>query len=168
MEPNYIQESQEIYNFAEPEYERYFYNENTGGFVLIHQDHNTTDSEKFVAKVFAVQGKRVKLLSEQAAAGIRTPDAEIDGELWEFKELSVDAINISNAVQRGVAVAKKRAPNVAYHINTAANIRDINTGIARAIFWDRESFLQKLAIVFNDNRVQVLTREEMENGQYFQ
>jgi hypothetical protein len=57
---------------------------------------------------------------------------------------------------------------VAYHINTEANIRDINTGIARAIFWDRQNFLQKLAIVFNDSRIQVLTREEMENGQYFQ
>lgn len=168
MELSYIEESQEIYNLAEPEYERYFYDENTGGFVLIHQDHNTTNSERFVALVFANLGRRVKLLSEQAPPGIKTPDAEIDGELWEFKELSQEAVSIKNTVQRGVAVAKKRAPNVAYHINTEASIEDINRGITRALLWDTQSFLQKLALVFNDSRVQVLTREELDNGQYFQ
>ena len=164
----YSDRSRQIYNRAEPEYERYFYDENTGGFVLIHQNHNLTDSERFVAEVFARFGRMVKLLSEQAASGIRTPDAEIDGEIWEFKKLSVEAINISNAVQRGVAVAKKRAPNVAYHIDTDADIRDINRGITRAIVWDTERLLQKIALVFNDRRVQVLTREELDNGQNFQ
>jgi hypothetical protein len=168
VEPSYIEESQEIYNLAEPEYERYFYDENTGGFVLIHQDHNTTDSERLVALVFASLGRRVKLLSEQAPPGIRTPDAEIDGELWEFKELSQEAVSIKNTVQRGVAVAKKRAPNVAYHINTEANIEDINRGITRALVWDTQRLLQKIALVFNDSIVQVLTREELDNGRYFQ
>ena len=67
MEPSYIQESQEIYNQALPEYERYYYDEDTGGFVLLHQAHNTNVSEMFVAEVFARRGRRVKLLSEQAA-----------------------------------------------------------------------------------------------------
>jgi hypothetical protein len=168
VEPSYIQKSQEIYNLAELEYERYFYDENTGGFVLIHQDHNTNDSERFVAEVFASLGRRVKLLSEQASPGIRTPDAEINGEIWEFKELSQEAVSIKNAVQRGVAVAKKRAPNMAYHINCKANIEDINRGIIRALVWDTERLLQKIALVFNDGRMQVLTREELDNGQYFQ
>jgi hypothetical protein len=163
----YIEESWEIYNQVAPEYERYFYNENTGGFVLIHENHNITDSERFVAEVFARQGKRVKLLSEQAASGIRTPDAEIDGKSWEFKQLSVEAINVSNAVQRGVAVAKKRAPNVAYHIDKDVDIGDINRGIARAMVWDTERLLQKIALVFNDGRIQILTREELDNGEKF-
>ena len=167
VESNYIQESQNIYNFAEPEYERYYYDERTGGFVLIHQNHNTNDSERWVAEVFARQGRRVKLLSEQAAPGIRTPDAEIDGEIWEFKELSSEAVSIKNTVQRGVAVAKKRAPNVAYHINTDADIADINKGITRALVWDTEKLLQKISLVFNDGRVQVLTREELDNGESF-
>lgn len=167
MEQSYIQESQEIYNLAESEYERYYYNESSGGFVLIHQDHNTNDSERFVAFVFADLGRRVKLLSERAASGIRTPDAEINGEIWEFKELSQAATSISNAIQRGVAVAKKRAYNVAYHINTEANIREINTGIARALGWDTERLLQKIALVFNDSSIQILNREELDNGQRF-
>ena len=167
MEPNYIRESQNIYNFADPEYERYYYDNDTGGFVLIHLNHNTNDSERFVAEIFAKLGRRVKLLSEQAAPGIRTPDAEIDGEIWEFKELSPEAVSIKNTVQRGVAVAKKRAPNIAYHINTDADVEDINKGITRAMVWDTERLLQKIAIVFNDRKLQVLTREELDNGESF-
>ncbi len=168
MEPSYIQESQEIYNRALPEYERHYYDEDTGGFVLIHQAHNTNVSEMFVAEIFARRGRRVKLLSEQAAPGVRTPDADINDEFWEFKELSPEAVSIKNTVQRGVAVAKKRAPNVAYHINTVANIGDINRGIARAMIWDTERLLQKIALVFNDGSVQVLTREDLDNGRDFQ
>ena len=167
MELSYIQESWEIYNQA-PEYERYYYDEDTGGFVLIHQDHNINDSERFVAVVFAKLGRRVKLLSEQAASGIRTPDAEIDGEIWEFKELSPEAINVSNAFQRGVAVAKKRAPNVAYHINTNVDIEEINKGITRALVWNTEKLLQKIYLVFNDEKVRSLSREELDNGEDFQ
>ncbi len=168
MKPSYIQESQEIYNLAEPEYERYYLDVVTGGFVLLHQTHNTNASELFVAEVFARLGRRVKLLSEQALPGVRTPDAEINGEIWEFKELSPEATSISNAVQRGVAAGKKRAPNVAYHINTEADIAGINTGIARAMVWDTEKLLQRVALVFNDGRVQILNREELENGERFQ
>ena len=168
MERNYIQQSQNIYDLAEAEYERYYYDEDTGGFILIHQNHNTNNSERFIAEILARLGRRVKLLSEQAAPGIRTPDAEIDGEIWEFKELSPEAVSIKNTVQRGVAVAKKRARNVAYHINTEANIADINKGITRAMVWDTERLLQKISLIFNDGKVQELTREELDNGESFQ
>jgi hypothetical protein len=43
VEPSEIQQSWQIYNQAEPEYERYYYDEDSGGFVLIHQDHNTIE-----------------------------------------------------------------------------------------------------------------------------
>ncbi len=82
---NYIQQSQEIYQNAPLEYERHYFDQNTGGFVLIHQNHKTTPSEVFVAEVLARQGKRVKLLSEQLVTRGKVPDAEIDGQFWEFK-----------------------------------------------------------------------------------
>jgi hypothetical protein len=84
----YIETSRAIYENAEPEYQRYYFDEIAGGFVLIHQQHNLNDSESFVAEVLAKMGKRVRILSEQAAEGVRTPDAEIDGEICEFKELT--------------------------------------------------------------------------------
>ncbi len=101
MEPSYIQESQEIYNFAEPEYERYFYDENTGGFVLIHQDHNTNDSERFVAEAFAVQGKRVKLLSEQAHRGLEHLMLRLMGNFGSLRN-SVETQSISAMRFKGV------------------------------------------------------------------
>jgi len=150
-------------------YQTYFYDDQTGGYVLIHPQHNINNSELFIAYTFAKQGQQVKLLSEQAPEGIKTPDAEINGEIWEFKELTPDAISIKNTIQRGVAIGKKRASNLAYHINNnQANIRDINRGIARALIWDTEQFLQKIALIFNNGTILIKTREELDNGQYFQ
>lgn len=127
VESSYLQESKRFYDNAQAEYNRYYYDSSTGGFILIHQDHNTNLSEIFLAEIFARQGKRVILLSERGDEGVKTPDANIDGEIWEFKELSPDAISIKNTIQRGVAVAKKRAPNLAYHINNEnADLKDIN------------------------------------------
>ncbi len=49
--------------------------------MLIHQQHNLNNSESLVAEVLAKMGKRVRImLSEQAARGARTPDAERDGQ----------------------------------------------------------------------------------------
>lgn len=150
-------------------YQTYFYDNQTRGSVLIHPQHNLNDSELFIAMVFAKQGQKVKLLNEQAAEGIKTPDAEINEEIWEFKELSAKAVSIKNTIQRGLAIGKKRASNIAYHINNnQADIKDINRGIARALIWDREQFLQKIVLIFNNGTVKIKTREELNNGKYFQ
>ena len=81
MNSEYIETSRAIYENAEPEYRRYYFDEIAGGFVLIHQQHNLNNSESWVAEVLAKMGKRVRImLSEQAARGARTPDAERDGQ----------------------------------------------------------------------------------------
>jgi hypothetical protein len=169
VESSDLQESKRLYNNAQPEYHRYYYDSNTGGFILIHLYYNTNSSEIFLAEILAKQGKRVKLLSEQGDEGVKTPDANINGKIWEFKELSPDAISIKNTIQRGVAVAKKRAPNLVYYINNEnANIKDINRGIARTIIGDIEQLLQTIILVFNDGNIQALPREKIDNGKYFQ
>jgi hypothetical protein len=104
----YIETSRAIYENAEPEYQRYYFDEIAGGFVLIHQQHNLNDSESFVAEVLAKMGKRVRLLSEQAAEGVPTPDAEIDGEICEFKELTKYTKNIRYRLQEGISRAKNQ------------------------------------------------------------
>lgn len=106
MNSEYIETSRAIYKNAEPEYQRYYFDEIAGGFVLIHQQHNLNDSESFVAEVLAKMGKRVRLLSEQAAEGVRTPDAEIDGEICEFKELTKYTTNIRYRLQEGISREK--------------------------------------------------------------
>ena len=57
--PDKVAKSKEIFDNAKPEYERYYFDELTGGFVLAHENHNrgeSFDSELFVAEVFAKNG----------------------------------------------------------------------------------------------------------------
>jgi hypothetical protein len=164
-----IQRSREIYNSAEPEYERHYFDENTGGFVLIHRDHQTTESDRFIARTLANIGRRVKLLSEQAPEGVRTPDADVDGEIYEFKELTEHSKSLRNRVQEGLGKARSQgAKVVVYHINRASyDIEQINRGIRQAFFWDTEQQIQAISLVFQTGEMQTLTREEWENGNRF-
>ncbi len=169
MNPEYIQQSKGIYENAEPEYRRSYFDEVAGGFVLIHQDHNLNNSESFVAEVLAKMGKRVTLLSEKAAEGVRTPDAEIDGEICEFKELTKESSNLKNRVQEGFGKAKNQSANaVIFHVNIEIyDIREIDEGIRQAIYWDVNNLMQTIILVFNNQSVQKITREEWENGKRF-
>ncbi|MBE9162237.1 MULTISPECIES: hypothetical protein [Microcoleaceae] len=170
MNSEYIEASRAIYKNAEPEYQRYYFDEIAGGFVLIHQQHNLNNSEIFVAEVLAKIGKRVKMLSEQAAEGVRTPDAEIDGQICEFKELTEQTQNIRDRVQEGISRAKKQgAATVIFHINRENyDVWKINAGIKQALFWDTEKQIQKIFFVVNSEQIQIITREEWKNGRSFQ
>lgn len=169
MESGYIQQSQEIYNSAEPEYERYYFDADTGGFVLIHQNHQTSESNRFIAQTLARQGRRVKLLSEQAPEGVKTPDAEVDGEIYEFKELTEQSQSLRNRVQEGISKARSQgATRVVYYINRESyNLEQINRGIRQAFFWDIEQQMQALALVFRTGEIKTITREEWQNGRRF-
>ncbi len=170
MNPEYIQQSKAIYENAKLEYQRSYFDEVAGGFVLIHQQHNLNNSESFVAEVLAKMGKRVTLLSEQAAEGVRTPDAEIDGEICEFKELTQSTKNIRYRLQEGISRAKNQgAATVIIHINRETyEVWKINAGIKQALFWDTEKQIQKLILVPNSEQIQIITREEWKNGRQFQ
>lgn len=167
MSLNYIQQSRQLYDDASLEYERHYFDQKTGGFVLIHQNHNTTISEVFVAIVLARKGKRVKLLSEQFEQGKKIPDAQIDGEFWEFKELC-NATNVRGATQRDIRQGRKQAGNIAYHINQDYEISRINAGIESAIRFDDKRLLKRITLIFNNGSSESLTREEIENGERFQ
>jgi len=165
----YIQTSKAIYENAEPEYQRYYFDEVAGGFVLVHQQHNLNDSEIFVAEVLAKIGNRVRMLSEQAAEGVRTPDAEIDGQICEFKELTEQTQNIRYRIQEGISRAKKQgAAAVIIHVNREIyEFWKINDGIRKAFYWDETHLIQIIILVFNSEEVQKITREEWENGRRF-
>ena len=169
MTSEYIETSRAIYENAEPDYQRYYFDEIAGGFVLIHQQHNLNDSESFVAEVLAKMGKRVRLLSEQAAEGVRTPDAEIDGEICEFKELTKYNKNIRYRLQEGISRAKNQGGTaVIIHINRESyEFWKINDGIRKAFSWDERQLIQSIILVFNSEEVQQITREEWENGRRF-
>ncbi|OCR00723.1 hypothetical protein BCD67_12190 [Oscillatoriales cyanobacterium USR001] len=166
VESNDVKTSWEIYSTAEPEYERYYFDIDSGGFVLIHREHSTTASEIFVAESLAKQGKQVKFLSERSELREKTADAEVDGELWEFKELR-NATNVRGAVQRDIRDGKKQARNIVYHINQHYNILDINEGIRSAVRMDSKRLIGKITLIYNSCERQTFTREQLKNGQNF-
>lgn len=169
MTSDYIQQSRKIYNNTEPEYERYYFDEDTGGFVLIHQNHNTSESDKFIAQALALRGNRVKLLSERGAEGVRTPDADVNGEIYEFKELTEQSQSLRNRVQEGIGKGRSQgATVVVYYLNRATyDIEQINRGIRQAFFWDREQQIQKISLLLRNEEILTITREKWENGQRF-
>jgi len=101
---------------------------------------------------------------------VRTPDAEIDGEICEFKELTEQTQNIRDRVQEGISRAKNQgAAAVIIHINREIyEVWKINAGIKQALFWDTGKQIQKLILVLNSQQIQIITREEWKNGRQFQ
>ena len=136
MNSEYIETSRAIYENAEPQYQRYYFDEIAGGFVLIHQQHNLNNSESLVAEVLAKIGKRVRMLSDQAAKGVITPDAEIDSQICEFKELTEQTQNIRHRVQKGISRAKSQgAAVVIIHVNRKTyEFWNRNDGIIKAFY----------------------------------
>ncbi len=75
-----ISQKRHDYETTGPEYEKYFFDDQTGGYVLIHQGHNRQpnfESELFLAKIFSTRGRAVLLVNEKQSEKIKSPDAEI-------------------------------------------------------------------------------------------
>ncbi|WP_157776154.1 hypothetical protein [Gloeomargarita lithophora] len=166
-----IRRSKQIYRQAGDAYERVRFNPDNGGFVLVHWGHNrgeSYESELFVAQVLANQGRRVTLLNEMGmGAGVKTPDADIDGNLADFKRLTQTTQNVAARVQEGFLTAKKQGVAwVVYHLDRdSTNISRINRGLASAFLIDRKGKIQRVTVVFNEISTKTLTREEWLNGQ---
>ena len=137
--------------------------------MLIHQQHNLNNSESLVAEVLAKMGKRVRMLSEQAAEGVITLDAEIDSQICEFKELTEQTQNLRYRVQKGISRAKSQgAAVVIIHVNRKTyEVWKINDGIIKAFFEDEMQLIETIILVFNSEQVQKFTREAWENGRRF-
>jgi len=146
---NKVAKSKEVFNNTEPEYDRYYFDESTGGFVLVHKGHNrgeSFDSELFVAEVFAKNGSQVRLLDESNALEGKRPDAEIDGEIWDFKRLTRQAKAFANRVQAGIREARHQgAIKVAYHIDRDDyDLEEIKRGVGNALDLD---IIQQVKVV---------------------
>ncbi len=165
---NPIAQNRIAYETAGPKYEKHYFDERTGGYVLIHAGHNRGESfasEVFVAETFARQGSVVELVDEQGTG--KKFDALVDGQDWEFKELTESAQSILGAVQKGLRKGKEQSARLAYHVNREANIKEINLAIKNALYWDTTEKIQWIAIVDRNENFQILSREEIDGGKYF-
>ncbi len=164
----HLSKSQELYESAECEYQRTYFDEKTGGFVLTHEQHGKQNiqSEQFVAQVFATQGKQVRLLKEIGLPeGVKTPDAEIDSALWDFKRLTEEATSLANRVQAGIKQAiKQGAANVGYHIDRSEyDLSEIERGIKRALDLDIAEQIDRVVLIFKDGSMDIYDRTRFES-----
>jgi hypothetical protein len=166
--PEYRAESQILYDLAEPEYDRAYFNPSNGGFILLHTHHNRQNltSEIFVAQALADCGCRVYLLPETGLPeGVKTPDAEVNGEPWDFKCLTAETIAFANRVQASIKVARRQgAIGVGYHVDTDNyDLGEIRRGIRRAFDLDLDQQIQQVLLVFRDREPIVYRRENIQS-----
>lgn len=159
----HISKSRELYENAEYEYQRTYFDEKTGGFVLTHEQHGKQDiqSEQFVAQTLATQGKQVRLLKEIGLPkGVKTPDAEINGVLWDFKRLTEEATSLANRIQAGIKQSiKQGAVNVGYHIDKSEyNLSELERGIKRALDLDVAEKIDSVVLIFRDGNMDIYDR----------
>jgi Contact-dependent growth inhibition CdiA C-terminal domain len=163
---NYVRKSQEIFDNSEPKYDRTYFDEATGGFVLVHEGHNRGESfisELFIAQTLAKRGSRVFLLDESETIVGSRPDARVDREIWDFKRLTPDAVAFTNRIQAGIKAARKQsAVKVAYHIDREDfDLDEIERGIKRAFFLDVREQVQAVILVFKDEETITYTRDDL-------
>jgi Contact-dependent growth inhibition CdiA C-terminal domain len=164
--PEYLDDSQHLYDIAAPEYDRIYFNRATGGFVLLHLAHNrqNLESEQIVAQALADQGRRVYLLPEAGLSeGIKTPDAEVDGQIWDFKCLTAETTAFANRVQASIKVARRQgAVAIGYHIDTDIyDLSEIRRGIRRAFDLDFDQQIQQVLLVFREREPIIYQRENI-------
>ncbi len=154
------------------------FNMKTGGYVVTNTQHNNIYSHEFsMAEAFANDGKKVKLLSESASSGIKTPDAEIIGEgIWDFKNISRDAktANLQKNIQDYVLGTRKQADNMSLNLldNPNLTMDMVNNGVNDAINTAKaggitSSLPDKVSVVYKNGTTKILTIQEIENGAKF-
>ncbi len=94
---------------------------------------------------------------------MKTPDAEVNGELWDFKCLTAETTAFANRVQAGIKVARRQgASGVDYHVDTDDyDLSEIRRGIRRAFDLDVDQQIQQVLLVFREGEPIVYQRERI-------
>lgn len=138
------------------------FQEETGGYLVIHPKHgqNEWEDNKRIGQMLVELGEAIVLLPNHVDK--ISPDASRNREEWEFK--TIQAFNLKNAVQNALRKGKTQSPNILCFINMLYTIENITLGIYNAVKFDKTSRIEKIAILFQDGRLIEMTREEVRNG----
>jgi hypothetical protein len=163
----FIRQRREVFENPEAGYQPTFFDRASGGYVWVHENHNQGDSyqsELFVAKQLAKEGAVVKLISERAEPGIPTPDADVDGVVFDFKRLTSAIKNPLNAIQRVIGEARRQgASGVALHFDGFSfDSLVINRAINSVFIGD--SSISRIILVIKGEKPVDLSREDWQNG----
>ncbi len=162
----YKAESRRLLDRYSEAFEQDVYLKATGGFVLVHRDHDRGDNfagELFVSRTIAERGARVLLLSEKGPPGTAQPDAEINDVRAEIKEIR-HAENVANAVQKQLWRGRHQAPHLLVYLNQAFEAEDVTAGMRTVVRLDGKARIKTFTFVFEDGTFKTLSREEVRNG----
>lgn len=155
----------EFENWGRMGYVQVVFEEETGGFVVIHPDHGQHEWEqnKQIARMLAAHGDAIVLMP--AKPDLTNYDATRNEEAWEFKTVRVS--NIENALQDAIRRGKKQASNILCFIDSDNwEVHQITLGIYTAVKFDLKIQAVRLAILFRSGKLVEMTREEVRNGAF--
>lgn len=161
--------SKRAYESFGPVWERHAFDEDTGGYVVVHRDHERDNlaSELRVAEVFMREGRAVRLLSERGPKGEKRLDAQVDDERWDFKEMRATHLgrtvnprsSMTGAIDRAM---KQRAEYLAIEINNSeAEEDELFAAAARKLRYSRRGTLKAIRLIFLSGRVTTRTRDQI-------
>jgi hypothetical protein len=159
------------------------FNTQSGGYVVSHNQHNViignadSKTEFAIAEALAGDGKKVKLLSESAPVGVKTPDAEIIGEgIFDFKNVNATSESgIKTNVRDYVMNPSKRseADGLVFNIkdNPSATPASINQGVLDAVSTvsNESNLAKKIGVVYSNGTTKIISIQEFKvaNGARF-
>ena len=123
------------------------YTSSNGAEVLVHPLHTGPElkDNEWIARFLADNGETIKLLPVSSEPGVKNPDAEIDGLIWEFK---TNHTGTSNSIHNGIKRASHQADNVLLHITCIMNIPALEDAIQDRV--RQCPNLLKLRIIYAD------------------
>lgn len=153
------------------------FDNDSGGFVASHTGHNDYQHEYEMAEAIAKSGKGVKLRDESTPDpnfGNKTPDAEIDGVVHDFKTFN-SPNNVNGKVYNHVISAGSRsnAPGVTFNLQgNSATLASVNQGLDDVRLYIQNNgvpsgMAEHIGLVYADGTTKFLTKFEVINGAYF-
>lgn len=170
-----LAEREKLYLKPPENFSSVYFNQDNGGLVLMHQQHNRDTFEKWelpIAKAYAdTDGALIEFLQERKMPkGVSTPDVRHDGkEIWDYKAISEEAVTLRTSANNKILDGLRQGvANIAVLIDREKyDIQEINRGFDYGLAFDDEQKIQKLSLVFR-GKIQEINRKEWNNGKRFQ
>jgi hypothetical protein len=150
-----------LFEAYDENWQQHFYDANSNGYVVIHKEHGKHEREGNlkIALRLAQMGYRVELLP--VSVDRLSPDATVDGEIWEFKSTLGSYSSIQSRLREG----KEQSSKIILALPSEFILGDILRGILSAINVDKDRKIEVVALLF-DYEIIFWSRLEIKQKQY--
>jgi len=163
-----IENNRIIYDSYGEDYQKAYFDKNSGGFVVVHKNHNANHSEKIKkeitekelrnAKKLAEIGKKVELAADSLNDGAKLNDALINGVSWELKNITGNYKSLSNSINKGKKQSDGRV-SVLVDKTVPFDEDELKRGIGRIRNHDKSNSIKEYYI-FNGKTVKHYKNEK--------